>query len=244
MRGYLTRTRLNTAPVIVPQRRIFVPLALLVALIAFVGFWPTYFGKVLAGTVSAPLIIHIHAAVFVVWLALFIAQAVLAATRRRALHVKFGPWVMAYGVLLIAVALLTTVAIFHQRVADGNFAEAARRLFAPLRDMLFFPAFLAVAWIYRQKPEIHKRAMVAASTILLIAAVGRLAFLGKPPPMPQFLLVWLAPVYLAMAWDWYTRRIVHPVYVIAIVVMVTMRLMLPLRDTEAWLAFATWLAHL
>jgi hypothetical protein len=228
--------------VLFPRRRIFVPLALLITLIAFVGFWPTYFGKVLAGTVSAPLIIHIHAAVFVLWLALFIAQAVLAATGRRALHVKLGPWLMAYGVLLIAVALLTSVAIFHQRVAAGNFADAARRLFAPLRDMLVFAPFLAAGWIYRRKPEIHKRIMVAATTILLIAAVTRLAFLGKPVPMPQFLLVWLAPIYLAMAWDWYTRRVVHPVYVIAVIVMVSMRLMLPLRESHAWLAFATWLA--
>jgi hypothetical protein len=36
--------------------------------------------------------------------------------------------------------------------------------------------------------------------------------------------------------------VVHPVYVIAVVVMVSMRLMLPLRDSDAWLAFATWLA--
>jgi hypothetical protein len=234
---------LNTAPVLLPQRRIFVPLALLITLIAFTGFWPTYFGKLLAGTVSAPLIIHIHAAVFVVWLALFIAQAVLAASGRRALHVKLGPWLMAYGVFLIAVALLTSVAIFHQRVEAGNFAEATRRLFAPLRDMLVFAPFLAAGWIYRRNPEIHKRIMVAATTILLIAAVNRLAFLGRPVPMLQFLLVWLAPVYLAMAWDWYTRRIVHPVYVIAALVMVSMRLILPLRDTEAWLAFATWLAR-
>jgi hypothetical protein len=234
---------LNTAPAHLPQQRIFVPLALLMTLIAFVGFWPTYFGKVLAGTVSAPLIIHIHAAVFVLWLALFIAQAVFAATGRRALHIRLGPWLMAYGVFLIAVALLTSVAIFHQRVAAGNFAEATRRLFAPLRDMLVFAPFLAAGWIYRRKPEIHKRIMVAATTILLIAAVNRLAFLGRPVPMLQFLLVWLAPVYLAMAWDWFTRRIVHPVYVIAVLVMVSMRLILPLRDTEGWLAFATWLAR-
>ena len=58
---------MNTAPALLPQRRIFVPLALFITLIAFVGFWPTYFGKLLAGTVSAPLIIHIHAAVFVLF---------------------------------------------------------------------------------------------------------------------------------------------------------------------------------
>ena len=235
---------MNNAPVPLPQRRIFVPLALFITLIAFVGFWPTYFGMLLAGTVSAPLIIHIHAAVFVLWLALFIAQAVLAATGRRALHIRLGPWIMAYGVLLIVVALSTAVAVFHQRVADGNFVDATRRLFAPLRDMLFFSAFLAAGWFYRRSPEVHKRIMVAAATILLVAAVVRLAFLGRPAPIPQFLLVWLAPIYLAMAWDWYSRRIVHPVYLLAIAAMVSMRLMIPLRESDAWIAFATWLSRL
>jgi MFS superfamily sulfate permease-like transporter len=66
---------------------------------------------------------------------------------------------------------------------------------------------------------------------------------GRPVPMPQMLLVWLAPIYLAMAWDWYTRRIVHPVYLIGIAVMVAMRLAIPLRDSDAWLTFCRWLAQ-
>jgi hypothetical protein len=68
-------------------------------------------------------------------------------------------------------------------------------------------------------------------------------FLGKPVPMAQLLLVWASPIYLAMLWDWFTRRLVHPVYVIGIAAMVTMRLAIPLRDATAWLTFCEWLAH-
>jgi hypothetical protein len=35
-----------------------------------------------------------------------------------------------------------------------------------------------------------------------------------------------------------------PQFLIAVAVMVSMRFMLPPRDTESWLAFATWLARL
>jgi hypothetical protein len=47
-------------------------MALLAVLVAAVGFWPTYFGPLLAGTLDKPAVIHVHAAVFVTWLGLFI----------------------------------------------------------------------------------------------------------------------------------------------------------------------------
>ena len=86
--------------------------------------------------------------------------------------------------------------------------------------------------------------MLTATTILLIAAVSRMTFLGRQPvPLPQLLLVWLAPVYGAMAWDWLAKRLVHPVYLIGIAVMVSMRLVAPpLQGSAAWLAFTRWLA--
>jgi uncharacterized membrane protein YozB (DUF420 family) len=221
----------------------YAPLAVLAALIALTGFWPTYFGPLFSGATTAPPFIHAHTAVFVLWLALFIAQAVLAANGRIDLHIRLGRWIMVYAVFLVVVALGTAYVVFQERVAAGNFADAARRLFAPVRDMVCFVPFLLAGWIYRNKPDIHKRLMLTATTILLVASVTRMIFLGgRPVPLPQMLLVWLAPIYLAMAWDWFTRRMVHPVYLIGIAVMVAMRLAIPLRDSEAWLTFCRWLA--
>jgi hypothetical protein len=226
-------------------RRIFVPLALLAAVMAAVGFWPSYFGLLLKGTLDTQLVIHLHAAVFVTWLALFIAQAALAATGRIALHVRLGPWLFAFGVLLVAMGLTTAFARFgyYYRV-EGDLARAQTRLFGPVRDMIVFVPWLAAGWIYRRRPEIHKRIMLVATNVLLVAAIGRMAFLGRPVPEPLFLLVWPLPIYIAIAYDYVTKRIIHPVYVIGLAAMIAMRLVLPLRGSEAWLAFTAWLAAL
>ncbi len=85
--------------------------------IALIGFWPTYFGPLLSGTVQALPIIHLHAAVF-------------------------G---MAFGVLLILVGEATAFSAFGARVAAGEFEEARRRLFAPVTDLIVFAPFLAAA---------------------------------------------------------------------------------------------------
>jgi hypothetical protein len=222
-----------------------VPLALLAAVIAAVGFWPTYFGLLLQGTLDTQLLIHVHAAVFVTWLGLFIAQAALAATGRVAIHVRIGPWLFAFGVLLIAVGLSTAFARFgHYYWIEGDLAKARNKLFGPVRDMIVFAPLLAAGWIYRRRPEIHKRVMLVATNVLLIAAVSRMVFLGKPVPESLLLLVWPLPTYIAMAYDYATKRLIHPVYVIGLAAMVTMRLVVPLRGTDAWLAFTAWLATL
>ena len=67
---------------------------------------------------------------------------------------------------------------------------------------------------------------------------GRMVFLGVPVPVWKFMLVWPLPVYMAMAHDFRTKRMVHPVYVIGIAAMLTMRLVLPLSTSAAWQAVA------
>lgn len=51
-------------------------------------------------------------------------------------------------------------------------------------------------------------------------------------------------MYIAMVYDYATKRLIHPVYVIGFAAMAAMRLVVPLRDGERWLAFTTWLATL
>lgn len=239
-----TLTDLAAPPATATIRRPFALAALLASLLALVGFWPTYFGPMLAGTNDASLIIHVHAAVFVAWLALFIAQAAFAATGRLALHMRLGPWLFGFGVLVIAMGLITAFNRFGYYLVEGDMVTARNKLFGPLRDMIVFTPFLAAGWIYRRRPEIHKRIMLVATNVLLIAAVSRMGFLGRPVPTPLFLLVWPLPMYIAMVYDYATKRLIHPVYVIGFAAMAAMRLVVPLRDGEPWLAFTAWLATL
>lgn len=203
-----------------PSRgQLHVALSLLAVLIAAVGFWPTYFGPLLAGSVDKPAIIHFHATVYVGWLAIFVTQTLLAATGRRAAHMKLGQLAIGYGVLVIAAGLLAAFGMFAMRVRAGELAAAQAALVGPLFDMLVFAPLFAAAVYWRRKPELHKRLMVVATTSLLIAAVGRMPFLGQPRNLALVQLVWMAPILVAMAHDLRRRRLVHPVYVLGLVVL-------------------------
>ena len=145
---------------------------------------------------------------------------------------------MGYAIVVVVVGLLATSEGFAARLATGDVVRAQRWLFGPLRDVVFIAPFLAAGWVYRRRPEIHKRVMLVAMTLILLPAVGRMAFLGVPVPLWKFMLVWPLPVYLAMVHDFGTKRMVHPVYVIGIAAMLTMRLVLPLNTSPAWHAVA------
>lgn len=225
-------------------RRLYVALALLAIAMAAVGFWPTYFGQVLAGTVDKPVFIHFHAAIYVGWLALFLTQATLAATGRVAAHMKLGRFAIGYGVLVVLAGLVAAFGMFALRVRAGDMLGAQRSLLGPLLDMLVFAPVLAAAIYYRRKPELHKRLMILATTALLIAAVGRMPFFGQPRNLLLVQLVWSAPILIAMAHDFWRQRRISAVYAIGLIVLAVQgpATRVPLRDTEAWGAITAWLA--
>jgi hypothetical protein len=225
------------------RRPLYVGLALLAIAIAAVGFWPTYFGPLVAGTAVKTAIIHLHAAVYVGWLALFLTQAALAATGRTASHMKLGRFAIGYGVLVIAVGLITAFARFAVRVRAGEAAAAQAQLLGPLLDMLVFAPLFAAAIYYRRTPELHKRFMIVATTALLIAAVTRMPFLGSPPDRILLHLIWTAPIVLAIAHDFWRQRKVHPIYVLGLVVLVLEGPLVraPARQSQLWLDMSGWL---
>lgn len=220
------------------------PIALACLVIAVLGFWPTYFGPLLAGEPNPLPIIHVHAVVFLGWILLMILQAWLAAHGHIALHMRVGRFGFAWGVIVILVGWATTFSRFGDRVAAGDLAGARLRLLAPLTDLLVFAPLLAAAWFYRRKPELHKRLIVVGSTVLLIAAVHRMVFLGgRPPPIPQLLAVWLSPILIGMAFDYVKRKTIHPVYLTGIALVLFMKFGRAwILDTQAWDAFTGWLA--
>jgi hypothetical protein len=225
-------------------RRFYVGLSLLAVAIAVVGFWPTYFGPLLAGSVDKPAIIHFHAAVYVGWLAIFVTQASLAATGRVALHMRLGRLAIGYGIVVIGAGLLAAFGMFALRVRAGEVAQAQAQLLGPLLDMLVFAPLFAAAVHYRRKPELHKRFMIVATTALLIAAVGRMPFLGQPRNLLLVHSIWLAPIVIAMAYDFWRRRIVHPIYVLGLVVLTLEGpvVRVATRGTETWRTITGWLA--
>ncbi len=224
------------------RSRFYIGLGTVIAASAIAGFWRSYFGPLLAGNVDAPLLIHFHAAVYVGWLALLVAQAAFAAVGRVDIHVKIGRFGIGYGIFVIAVGLLVGFVMFVMRVRAGAAPEAIGRLFGPVLDMLIFAPLFGAAIYYRRRAELHKRLMILATTTLLVAAVGRLR--NVLPTFVLMQLVWSAPILLAMAYDYAKRRIVHPVYVFGLVLLLveSQPVRMAARTSEAWRSFGVWLA--
>jgi hypothetical protein len=228
-----------TAKGAIRQRRpLYMGLSALMALIAAVGFWPTYYGPLVRLTLTQPPLIHVHAIVFTGWLALFSAQAVFAATGRLRWHLRLGRIGIAYGVLLVVVGLMTGVLRSAARPRGG---PAEGLLYVASVDMLVFVTFFGAAIRFRRRPDVHKKLMTVAATTLLVAAVGRMSFLPAPPVgLAVMFLVWSSPVVLAVVYDWRHNRGVHPVYVAGVVAFAFRVWSEPLALTSPWSAFATF----
>jgi hypothetical protein len=227
--------------------RPYLPIAIFMIAVALVGFWANYYGRILTGTVATPPIIQLHAAIFLGWLLLLTAQASLAARGRMAQHMRVGRWVMAYGVLVVLIGITASIAAVGIHLEKGDVTRARNVLFVGLTDMLTFAPFLAAAWLCRRRPELHKRLIIVATTILLIAPVHRMHwFLGGPPaPVVPLLLIWLAPIYAGMAYDFVTRRIVHPVYLTGVLAVLFMKFWrVAIARSEPWNAFTDWVMTL
>ena len=225
---------------------VYIALALLAATIAIAGFWRTYFGALFTGRSQAEWLVHVHAAVFMGWIVLVGVQAFLAMRGRIALHKRIGRWGMAYGGVLVAVGLAFAVITFTRRVAAVGPDNLKGGFLVPLTDMFLFSVFLAGAWITRARSEFHRRFILLATTTILIAAVGRpfggttSVALGDVIP---FLLVWLSPVWVAMLYDGFKYRIVHPVYAIGALLLIALRYRQLIRETDTWMAISRAFAH-
>ena len=210
-------------------------LALTFLLIAMVirGFWPSYFGLLVRGGVRRPWLIHLHGAIFSGWMVLLLAQVALVAAGRVRLHRRVGQVGIAYGTLVLGIGLVVSVVapVWHVHAGEWTVDRAAGFLLAPLGDMALFGGFFLTAIAYRRRPEIHKRLILAATVALAFAAVGRMAFVSPV----VFLLVWLSPLFTAMAFDVFTRRRVHPVYVISVAVLAAAFVRIFFMQSPGWL---------
>src|SRR5882672_1234138 len=228
------------------RTKVYMGLALMIAAIVFAGFSPSFYGTVVEG-VSHPWIIHVHAAVYVGWLALLIAQASLAARGRIAAHRKVGNFGIAYGALVLVLGLIVAIAMPVINVHTGvwTMTRAETFLAVPLVDMVLFGSFFGAAIAYRSKPEIHKRLIVLAAVAIMFAAVGRainaagvFAEAATSSGRAVRLALWYPPLLVAMVHDLVTKRRIHPVYWIGVVAMAVASLRLSYSQTEHWRGIA------
>src|ERR1700680_292391 len=101
------------------ERSFYSGMAILLCICVFIGFSPTYFQ---AGMMRAPLpspILHIHGAVFTLWMLLFVVQAALVSARRVNWHRSFGTVAFCLPPIMIVLGVIAAIDALHRGVKIG-----------------------------------------------------------------------------------------------------------------------------
>ena len=148
-------------------------------------------------TFAAPLLVHLHAIVFMGWVAIYLAQNVFVATGRTAIHRRLG-WVGAgWIVLMVILGCAVTAAMVRAGRVPFFFRPQQFLIFDPVTLLAF--AGLTVAAIRRRRAtDWHRRLHLCAMTILLAPAFGRLLPMPLLAPL-AFETAYVVPLLFPLA---------------------------------------------
>ena len=203
---------ITTRQRVLADRRFYLIMAVASALLIFVGFARSYFLRVwfpLSPTLRV--LVHIHGAVFTAWVAYFILQTALITTNRPALHRKLGYLGAFLGFSMILLGLM--VAFSAMRLGHGTRLLPPETVFlVGLLDIFSFGLFFTLGWVRRRNRDAHQRLMLLSVIVGLTgAAIGRVV--GYGVPIGVMSAISLAFIFAGPAYDFITRRRVHPVYI-------------------------------
>jgi hypothetical protein len=205
------------------DRVFFTGMAAAMAITIFAGFAPTYYlhawlhgttSRGVAGGAELTPLLHVHAAVFSLWIALFVTQTGLIAGRRHALHRKLGLASLGLAAIMMIVGYMTAVHAARAGSSPPGWDDKAF-LLIPLSSLALFGSFLVAGVLNRRRPDYHKRLMLLATIALLLPALARIVRMMDLPILPVGVLgglvvlnLYLVPLIL---FDSLRLGRVHPV---------------------------------
>jgi hypothetical protein len=236
------------------DRWIFVGMAVWFILIVLVGFVPDAMMKVALVKGGArppfPLVLHMHAVVMGAFLLLLLAQSVLMATGRKALHMQLGILGAALAAALVVIGFVLAPTMYHQVWGGAHFGPAPVRaalmpvlpeleniLLLQISAGLMFALFVTISILARGRDAgLHKRMMFLAIAVPLGAAIARMTWLPTTLPASPlsnnlFVLVAIAPMFV---WDVIRNRRVHKAYLIWFPVFAAVATAVNLTWDEPW----------
>ena len=235
------------------SRVFYVGIAGALLLFVLAGFAPSLAAL---PTGALPPLVQLHALVFLAWMVLLILQASLVARGRVAVHRRLGMSFVVLVPIMLVLGYLT--AIFGARrghplwkspeqvVPPGfPFEDSLEFLVVPLGDLAVFAPFVAIAFLFRGQPAIHKRAMLLATIGgMLPPATTRLPLGGGATQTLIAFVLFILFIAACIAHDYYERGRLHPLNLwggIALIGSVPLRA--AVAHTNAWHSFAEWLTR-
>jgi FtsH-binding integral membrane protein len=180
----------------------FVRLSIFIAAVTVFGFGQLVFRGV-TNPRNEPIWVHAHALIMFGWLAIFVAQNVLA-TRNIQLHRKLGRVAAASAFAIVALGWFTVVKTFQLHRAIPGYSDSYFIAQTGV-ETLGFLGLVIWAVFLRQDPQSHRRLMLGATVIAAInPALSRLlpvAIAGDPHWGWAFVAVEIALLLVLMRHD-------------------------------------------
>jgi uncharacterized membrane protein len=220
----IARTPRPAAP-FVPQhagdRNFFLALLVLTWVGIIGGFGLDMADHIRNSTRAYPLIVHLHALLFVGWLVLLTTQMMLVRGKRLDLHRRLG-LAMAWLIPVMAVVALATAWTVQRQVALLPGPQDPQFISINLTDMLGFATLAGAAIALRRDPSAHKRLMLLSLFYLSTAGFARLwlltiGFAGTDHFWGFFIAYNLGgdiAIVLLGVYDLVTRGRLHPAWVL------------------------------
>jgi hypothetical protein len=197
-------------------RRFYLIMSLLMAAVFVAGFSTTVPGD-FAPSPGLPLLLHVHGAIFTLWVLLFVTQPTLVARGSLKLHRKVGYLGAGLAVAMVVMGLAATLfAIRYDRVPP--FFPPGVFLVMNGLGIVLFGVLVAAGVRLRRKAEWHKRLMLCATVSILGPGLGRLLPMesfGPAAPLVMFGVI-AAFAFAGPVVDLVVTRRVHPAYLWAV----------------------------
>jgi uncharacterized membrane protein YozB (DUF420 family) len=173
------------------------------------------FARYLGEAPTPPFILHVHAAVFVLWLALVTLQILWIETGKFRRHKQLGWLTVAVSALMLPLGLAAALVDQVRQVAHPDYAPQFLAL--EFEEMITFSIFMAGGVIFRRNPAAHKRLMLLSAVAISDAGFARIWLMGIKAEIPGLFGWWLTYfwgiflILVAMGvWDLLRRRRIHP----------------------------------
>jgi len=236
------------------DRWIFVFMAAWFIFIVLLGFIPDAIGKVQAVQAGLrppfPIVLHMHAVAMGSFLLLLLAQTVMVATGRDALHKQVGIAAFVLVPVLVLVGIVLAPTMYYQTWDALQTAPASARselqqvlyirediLLLQLSAGLLFATFIWIALSARAgNSGLHKRMMILATAVPLGASIDRMDWLPSSLPANPWatefwILAALSPMFV---WDVVRNRRVHEAYGIWLAIYFPVALLVDVLWDKPW----------
>ena len=222
------------------DRRFFTGMGIAIAAVVVAGFAPSYFFRPFTAQPPLAPLLHLHGILFSAWVALFVAQTSLVATRRTAIHRRLGLTALALVPAMAVVGLVAAQSAAARGVTPPGGPPPLIFLVIPVADIVVFTAFAALGFSLRRHLAAHKRLMLLATIALLPPATGRIAMMSGQGLLFMFIAT-DAFIVAMLLYDRWARGKFHPASVWGgLFLIASQPIRLALASTAAWMTFANW----